>query len=249
MSKGSPSITLADLNNALDPLIKAINYNRETSTSTNVQLSEIHQMVTSLSVKFDCIEQTVSQTSDELSKVVTKKATGRKPAAKKTSVIKKPAAKKTAKKDEDDDVEPAEEEEEPVPAEAEEEDEEEDEESKKPAKKAVVKKTTRKPVKKPAAPSRINKMNLFKTTYKNTPNVFDKYLTVKVKKQIEDTDKKHWEGLTGAPLENAHIMSYYNYIKNNHDNVLEDLKKKSLESTGASAGNEENQSDQDAQDD
>lgn len=238
MSKGSPSITLADLNNALDPLIKAINYNRETSTSTNVQLSEIHQMVTSLSVKFDCIEQTVSQTSDELSKVVTKKATGRKPAAKKSAIVKKPNAKKTAKK-EDDDAEPAEEEEEPAPVDVEPDDVEDDEEESKKPKKASVKKSTRKSTKKPAAPARINKMNLFKTTYKNNPNAFDKYLTAKIKKQIEEDEKREWDNLNGAPLENAIIMAYYNYIKTNHDDVLESLKKKIVESNGASAGNDD----------
>jgi hypothetical protein len=240
--KDSAVVTMADLNAAIKPLIEAINRQREEISANGSQQSEILQIVTGLSVKFDCVDQTTSQTLDEISKVAIKKAGGRKPATKKAPAKKAPAKKAPTKKkiaepvvdDADEDAEePAEEDAEEPAA------EEDDEESKKPTKKpppkkALVKKapakaSTKKPktTAKKAAP-RVYKMNLFKEAYTADPKSFNKQLTKDVLNTILAENKEKWDELSGDALETAKINAYFHYVKDNHDDILEELKKKFL---------------------
>ena len=248
MSKSSNlHITINDLQMAIKPLMDAINKLREEQTGVNSQLSEVHQIVTGLSVKFDCVEQAANQTFDEVGKNVTKKATSRKNNTK--AAPKKSSAKKSTKKSniaEPDDAEedPADDVADDVADDAATEvaagdnptaDEVDDDASETksnkpndsaPTKLPVKKGISKKPmVKKPTA-KKVTKMSIFQKAYKDNSSLFKEQLTDKVKKQIENENKEKWESLSGAKLENAKIGAYFHYIKDNHDDVLEDLKQK-----------------------
>ncbi len=287
--KDSSSVTMADLNMAVKPLMETFNKLREELSSNGSQLSEILQIVTGLSVKFDTVEQTVSNLNDESK--VPKKTGGRKPVAK---GAKKPPAKKAAAKkkvvepvdegaaDEDADLD----EDATTAADADADvadvdadldadgttddvdvttDVVEEVKSNKkapPKKSAVVAKTTKTattpavpkkaaikapakdsttakdaakkdPVKKAKAPAkkaitRVYKMNLFKEAYTEDPKRFSKQLTKEVLNTIAAENKEKWSELSGEKLELEKIAAYFHYVKNNHDDVLEDLKKKFL---------------------
>ncbi len=298
--KDSSSVTMADLNMAIKPLMETFNKLREELSSNGSQLSEILQIVTGLSVKFDTVEQTVSNLNDESK--VPKKTGGRKPAAK---GAKKPAAKKAATKkkvvepvddgaadedadleddattaadvdaDLDDDATTAADVDADVDGTTDAVDVVEDVKTTKkaPPKKsaAVVAKTTKTatataapvkpvpkkaaikapakdsttakdavkkdPVKKAKAPAkkaitRVYKMNLFKEAYTEDPKRFNKQLTKEVLNTIAAENKEKWSELSGEKLELEKIAAYFHYVKNNHDDVLEDLKKKFLATDG-----------------
>ncbi len=255
------SITLADLNNALKPIIEAINKLREEQGSTSTQVFEMHSMVTNVSVKMDTLEQTAGATLSEVSKPVVKKATTRKSTAGRKTAAKRaptkrgtkaaapaadeanpaadddaeadpaadddaeadPAADDDAEAANDDDADPADGDDTPAPKKA-------------AVKKAAVKKAAapkktapKKAVPKKAAAAkkttvaRLNKMTIFKNAYKEDPSKFDKYLTAKVKKTIETANDK-WQGKSGDALTTAQVSAYYHHMKDNHDDVLEELK-------------------------
>jgi hypothetical protein len=90
-------ITISDLHAALKPIIEAINKLREETSSYTSEISEIHNMTTSISVKIDTLEQTAGATLSEVSKPVVKKATGRKPATVRKPVVKKAPTKRGGK--------------------------------------------------------------------------------------------------------------------------------------------------------
>jgi hypothetical protein len=96
----SKPITLSDLNTALKPLIEAVARLREEHNTSSTQVSEMHNMLTNLSMKMDTLEQTAGATHIELSKQVVKKSSGRKPAAAKPAAkpVVKPSAKPSVKK-------------------------------------------------------------------------------------------------------------------------------------------------------
>jgi hypothetical protein len=276
--KDSSSVTMADLNMAVKPLMEAVNKLREELSANGSQLSEILQIVTGLSVKFDTVEQTVSNLNDESK--VPKKTGGRKPAAK---GAKKPAAKKAATKkkvvepaDEgtaDDDITVDDNEDDGATTDLDDEAttdldgtnntdvesvKNDDSKKKTATKKAPPKKpsaplTTAKavpkkapikasagqdvtrsnPVKKSKAPAkkaitRVYKMNLFKEAYTEDPKRFNKQLTKDVLNTIAAENKEKWSELSGEKLEMEKIAAYFHYVKNHHDDVLEDLKKKFL---------------------
>ena len=245
MSKNvsNPSISIADLNTALKPLIEAINRLREEQTATSSQVTEIYQVVTSLSIKFDCVDQTTAHTLDELSKVTSKKGSTRKPAAKKPAA-KKPAAKKTGTRrskktnDEDaaDEVVADEGTDDAVVGEDTADDTADDKQEEKEYKKAAVKTdkqsvkktlpkkvTVRTSTKKPQPVSRNSKMNIFKKAFKEDPDQFNEVLTSKVKKDIETENKEKWSSLNTTQLENAKISAYFHYIKDNHSDYMENI--------------------------
>lgn len=232
-------IILADLNTALKPLIEAINKLREELTTNSSQISEIHSMVTNLSVKLDTLEQTAGATLSEVSRPAAKKPTGRKQAAKKQVAPKKPPTRrgtKTPIADESEDTK-----DETVS------DTDETEISEKPAdppvngipKKAAVKivksaqlKPKKSAVKKPTV-IRLNKMTIFKDEYQKAPAQFDKYLTKKIKKKIADENENAWEDLSEDKLATAQRNAYYQYIKTEHDDILETLKEKHMKAKAA----------------
>jgi hypothetical protein len=69
-------------------------------------------------------------------------------------------------------------------------------------------------------------MAVFKLKFKENEKQFDKWITAKVKKEIESENKDVWEGLEGDELSNKRLAVYYNYMKENHKDVLEDFKNK-----------------------
>lgn len=240
--------SVSDLATALKPIQAALAKLSEDTTSTNTQIAEMHSMLTNLCVRMDTLEQTTGAALSNTAKAPAKRATGgRKPAVKKTAAPKKAPLKRGAKKAEASDEEEeaaesvAEDEEEAAESVAEDdaEDDAEDEEetpAETTGKKAVVKvgvpvKKGKKPAaeKKPAAPRAPNKMNLFKETFKSSPETFDKYLTAKVKAQIAKDNKDKWEDLAEDKLATQQCMAYYHYMKDKHDDVLEGLKNKSDE--------------------
>ena len=206
------ALTLADLNNALNPIKESLNRLKEELTTYSTQVTEMHAMVTNISVKMDTLEQQTGATLSEVTKPVVKKTTTRKPPA-----PRKPPTKRGTKATDEPIEDPAEEE----PA------EEEPSEPETPvSKKATIKvmpKVAKPPVKK-AAPSRLNKMTLFKEVHKTNPAKFDKYLTAKVKKAIDVANSEKWKEYTPEQLGGAQRTEYYHYMKDNHDEVLEALK-------------------------
>ncbi len=100
----SKSLTLADLEEALAPIIRTLTKLREEQNANSSQISEIHQLVSSTNTKIDTLDQTAGAAFEEVTKV-TKKPAARKPAAKRPAA-KKPAqkapVKKPAKKSDDD---------------------------------------------------------------------------------------------------------------------------------------------------
>ncbi len=246
----SVSITLADLNEAIKPLIEAMNRQREEQTSNNSQLAEMYQMMTSISVKLDVVEQKTNEAS-ESSRTPLKKPVGRgKAAAKKAPAKKAPAKKVTTKKtnEEDEDVEEGSNYEE-----GEEEGEEPKKQSKKapvkkapvkkapvkkaPVKKAPVKKvTTKKTTKTTVKP---NIMAVFKLKFKENEKQFDKWITAKVKKEMEAEYKDVWDGLDGDDLINKRVAVYYAYMRENHKDVLEEFKEKYVKDAEESEENED----------
>lgn len=237
------AITLADLNTALKPLIEAINRLREDNVASNTQTSEIHAMVTNISVKLDTIDQTTQKTLDEAGKSAPKKAATRKPVGKKAATKKAPArrGKKADAEEADADAEePAADDaedaaEEPAIDDADDADDaaEDDSESKKPSKKkappkkaskAPAKKPTKASAKKPSAP-RVNKMTIFKDQYKKDETSFDKWLTAKVKKEIAEENAESWGKASGDALVAKKASAYYAYMNANHADVVDNLKK------------------------
>ena len=179
----------------------------------------------------DTLEQTSGATLVEISNLPTKKATGRKPAAKKAAPKKAPT-KRGAKAKAAENAEPAEDVETAEDAEpaddvepADDEDTETKTESKKAApKKAAVKKAAvKKAAVKKAAP-RLNKMVIFKELYKTNPSKFDKQLTKKVKEEIATENEEKWSSLSEDALLTAQCAAYYHYMKEKHDAVLEACK-------------------------
>ncbi len=220
------AITLADLNNALKPILEALNKLREESTTCSSQISETHAMVTNISVKIDTLEQTAGATLSEISKPVTRKTTApRKAAAPRKAPAKAPTKRGTKATTEDtteadEDADNAED-----ATEA-----EEDVEPETPVNKKAAIKTAKPVAKAPAKTTvkkttavRLNKMTIFKEMFKSDPSKFDKYLTNKVKKEIEAANKK-WSELEDEQLANAKRTAYYHYMKDNHNEVLEEFK-------------------------
>jgi hypothetical protein len=85
----SKSLTLSDLTKALKPIIEVLDFLNINKENTNVQISEIHALVTNLHTKVDILDQ-----NTESEEQLPPKKSVRKPAVKKTSV-KKPVVKKT----------------------------------------------------------------------------------------------------------------------------------------------------------
>jgi hypothetical protein len=214
------AITVSDLNTALKPILEALNRLREELTSHSSQVSEMHAMVTNISTKIDTLEQTAGATLSEISKPVVKKPTTRKPAAQKKPPTAKPPTKRGTKAEEEEEEEP----------------EEEPEEPQTPVNKKAQVKTAKAPVKtaaakKQAAP-RFNKMTIFKEVFKLDPKKFDKYLTSKVKKEIFEANDT-WKELSEEQLAGAKRNAYYHYMKDNHDDVLEEIKTAYIEKEAA----------------
>jgi hypothetical protein len=204
------SITLADLNEAIKPLIEAMNRMREECMSDSTQISETHRMVTSVSVKLDSLDQSVKSSATDGVRAAPKKLVGKK----KGAVAKKPAAKKPAKRGakkvaepadeadepdagdpeedvaEDDDAEPtaAEDDDAEPTAEDDAEPAEEDADSKKPAKAAGKKTVAKAPVKKAPAKKATKAPPVEKKKQFNRMNFF--------KKEYEADDKQFNKVLT-----------------------------------------------------
>lgn len=255
----SKSITLSDLNEALKPLIEAINKAREEQLSNSTQISEAHRMLADISIKLDAVDQSVTTVSAASTRTTGKKLVGRKGAGEK-----KPAKRGTKKVAEpvddvdpaDDDAEPAEpaDDAEPVEEDSGNVDTVEEETAVKPGKvvkKAAPKKTVAKPVKTakatkkaaPAAPKKkqFNKMNFFKKEYEADDTQFNKVLTKKVRDKVE-AEKENVEklaGLEGDGLKKARANIYYHYLKDNNPDVLENLRTKFDAENAADTGDAE----------
>ena len=272
----SKPVTLADLTNALKPIIETMARLREEHMANKSQISEIHGMTTNISVKIDTLEQTTGATLSEVSKPVVKKTIGRKPVAgRKPATSKKPVIRRGAKttpqkdvevpddsitdgdtlegNDQKTDLEDAAEVDDQktelddaVAVDADDGDIQDNtqEEIKLPVKKAeiklpikkaetklpVKKSVTKKPAaKKPVTAPRPNKMTIFRDVYKSNPEKFDEYLTAKVKNNINVENNKKWKDLQPEPLATAQRTAYYHYMKDNYNDVLEQLKVLNLE--------------------
>jgi len=218
------ALTLSELNAALKPIHDALTRLKEELTTHSTQVSEMHAMVTNISVKLDTLEQTAGATLSEISKPVVKKTAPRKAAVPRKPVTAKPPTKRGTRVTEEPVEDEAEAEEDAEPAE---EDAEEEEPATPVNKKAAVKIVTKPPSKaaaKKPAPPRLNKMTIFKDAHKATPSKFDKYLTAKVKKSIDAANSEKWKDMSAEQLANAQRDAYYHHMKDNHNDVLEALK-------------------------
>lgn len=235
---------VSELTHALKPLIDSINQIRADVTGHSALLNEINAMLTALSVKSDVTEQTLGNVYDQVSQPV-KKTAGRKPAVKKAPA-KKPAAKKGKKTDESDDEDKKDNGT----------DGESDEEKESKPKKAAVKtaakptkKAGKKPAEKKAPASRTNKMILFKNQFKKDPNSFDKYITNKIKKELESANSEELDGLSDDKLQTKLASIYYQFIKEKHPAVLDDLKQQHAKSEEKAEGAEDADGDADQEED
>jgi hypothetical protein len=223
------AITLADLNDAIRPLIEALN-------KINLQQSEMYQMITNISVKLDAVEQKAEQAS-ESNRSAPKKLVGRgKTSSTKKATTKKATTKKSKKTEESED----EVEEEEVVEVVEEDDEEEEEKKapvkkapvkKAPVKKASTKKTTTKKAETKKAPAKANIMTVFKLKFKENEKQFVKWLTPEIKKEIETENKDVWEELEGDELMTKRANVYYSYMKEHHEDVLKEFRDKYAKET------------------
>jgi hypothetical protein len=188
MSSASKSLTMADLNSAIKPLIESMNRFRETQTGSDAMLNELSQMVTNIMVRLDAHDQTIhSAVTDAVKKAAPKKLAGKgKAAAKKTSKpqLRKGVKKQSEEENEEEAPEEVPEEQEEAPEEQETvldeqeeapEDQEEAPEDEKKTKKIATKKAVNKvPVKKTAAKPTAKKAPAKKTAKpktKTNPNI------------------------------------------------------------------------------
>ncbi len=92
------ALTLKELNEALAPLIELIRCSREENLANSTQVSEMHQMVTAISLKLDTVDQTIKSNALDTARPAPKKLTGRKGAGTKKATEKKTADKKPVKR-------------------------------------------------------------------------------------------------------------------------------------------------------
>jgi len=233
---------MCELKNALKPIVELLNKLREEHVSNSVQISEMHAMLTNMSVKMDTIEQTAGATLTDVSKLTVKKTAVRKPAVK--PAVRKPPVKRGKKATEDADHDTDVDQDVDQDADADQNTDvdadvdhdadskagDSDTDSKTDAKKETAKKlpvkkaTTKKAPVKATAP-RHNKMVIFKNMYKTDPSKFDKQLTAKVKKQLETENAEALEGLSNDGLNNQKLAIYYKYMAAKHDDILEEIKR------------------------
>ncbi len=229
MSGKNTTLTRAMLEEALEPISKAIQEANLNQTRRDAQISELYKLVTELSVKFDMMHQSTGETSSTT-----------KPAAKKTvkktkvatddtsatddataedepskSVTKskevQSVAKKTTRKLNAAPIEDSEDTAEETPASIE-------------PKRTV--KTIKKVAKKPAEPVKknLNKMEYFNKMFDEDEEYFNTYITDKVKAEIQKTNAKEWKDKNADELRKARRSAYYHYMKNNHDDKLKTMK-------------------------
>lgn len=263
----SKNITLSDLNDAIKPLIEAMNKLREECLGNSTQVSEMHQMLTTVSLKLDAVDQTVTTAAATSTRTTGKKLVGRKGAGEKKPT--KRGAKKVAEPAEEDDAEDdngnAEEDNAEDDNNAPEDDNDDagDKESTKagksvkkaPPKKAATKASakastkTTKTTKKAATTTKkkqFNKMNFFKKEFEADETQFYKTLTKKIRDKVEaekeNADKL--KELEGDALKRARANIYYHYLKDNNADVLEGLRAK-FDAENADAGDGEGDAEED----
>jgi hypothetical protein len=242
-------LTISVIKQTIQPLITSIDKLSESQETCNTQVSELYNMLISLSVKLDTFDQKTGVQDTSVKKPPAKK-TAKKPPAKKgemkqvvddeyaddesdkdsvsmdsdkKKVVKKTIVKKPLKTGADEPTD------DPV-------DSEEDTSYKNtPIKKTIKKTRTKKaPVeKKERMP---NKMEYFNKMYDSDETYFDSYIKETDKQNIRDNNVDAWEGLDTEALRKATRAALYHYMKDTHDVKLqfmkaayiEDLKNKKL---------------------
>ncbi len=202
---------MSELKNALKPLMETLNGQSATITGVNATLQEMYQLIISIEKRLEVVESLFVQ--------------GFRPPSGSRKAIARRGAKKT--EPEAEDAEDAEEEPQveataevatdvvnDPEADAEEEDTKSEASNPKPAAKPI--KPTKKAKAKPAPKAKVfNKLNYFKTKFKEDETQFNHIFTPKVRKELDASDKI--KGLTGTTAQNARITVYWEYISKNDD--------------------------------
>jgi outer membrane biosynthesis protein TonB len=239
------AITLSDLNDAVKPLIEAINKLREEQAMSTVQMSELYQMMSNFSTKMDLLDQQKNIASPV--KAPVKRAVAKRGAKKTTAddeeeedteekteekkAVKKPApAKRGTKKAEPEPEVDAEEAEVETEAEVEVETKTKPTAKKVAAKPAVKKAPAKKASKAPAKTVRpLNKMTFFNQAFDEDEHYFDTYLTPKIKQSIADENAEEWKDAKGDALKALKKKMYYHYMKDNLNDKLQSMKEAYIE--------------------
>lgn len=202
---------MSELKNALKPLMETLNGQSATITGVNATLQEMYQLIISIEKRLEVVESLFVQ--------------GFRPPSGSRKAIARRGAKKT--EPEAEDAEDAEEEPQveataevatdvvnDPEADAEEEDTKSEASNPKPTAKPI--KPTKKAKAKPAPKAKVfNKLNYFKTKFKEDETQFNHIFTPKVRKELDASDKI--KGLTGTTAQNARITVYWEYISKNDD--------------------------------
>jgi hypothetical protein len=225
------NLTLADLNNALTPIIESLKGMRESQEISNAQLSETYNMVVNISVKLDTFDQKVGLPVESPKKVSCKK-TSQKVSCKTNTTklnddesetdldsssqknMKRLPLKKGSNQDEHEINDES----------NDEEDNEKDTTTKKPVKKVIVKKTRNK---KPVVPKKersLNKMEYFNKMFDNDDTYFDSYITNKNKNTIAENHDEKWNNVSDDQLRKLKRTAYYHFMKDTHDDKLQAMK-------------------------
>ena len=238
------SLTVKELVSKLAPITSSLDALTVNNTTVNVQIAEMHQLLTNLSVKVDILFQ-----SDDikLNNVLKPKSKS------KTKAKSKSKTKKSDDNDNTDDNDNDNTDDEPVvkpkksktpktPANVDDGSdvivvdgdaplEDLKKITKKPKKKNVIDKVDKKTRKKDGKKKKaINKMEYFNKMYKNDENYFQLYLTDEVKSDINKENAEKWDKITDEyNVAKLRVKEYYNYMKNNHDKKLQDMKKKYID--------------------
>lgn len=191
--------------------METLNGQSATITGVNATLQEMYQLIISIEKRLEVVESLFVQ--------------GFRPPSGSRKAIARRGAKKT--EPEAEDAEDAEEEPQveataevatdvvnDPEADAEEEDTKSEASNPKPTAKPI--KPTKKAKAKPAPKAKVfNKLNYFKTKFKEDETQFNHIFTPKVRKELDASDKI--KGLTGTTAQNARITVYWEYISKNDD--------------------------------
>ncbi len=199
----SNTITLADLNAAIKPILAAI---ATLSANLDVKIHETYILTTCIDAKVDRLEH--PNVEIEQPKVVKKKTKAVEKSV--TPALMKRRAKSSNIKTADSDDEPT-----AAP------DSEEEPEVETPPKLKVKAKSKAAP--KAVAPKRVTVMSAFKDKYKEDPAYFDEYLTEDVKASLAD-EHDGLNSLTGDKLLALQLKVYYTFIKETYPDLLNELK-------------------------
>lgn len=211
----STKVTVADLNDALQPLIDAVESIQSSSTvsahhTTQTALAELTTLCFELSSKMDVLLKKSGVTAAETKALPKKRAVAKKPA------VRKKALDSSGSEASDDDT---------VNTAADDNEDSDTEQQqvtqRKPAK--TVKKPTKAPAKK-ATTGKLNVMMAFRKLYAEDSTFCDSYLKPKIKEQIAEDNAEKWSKLPSAKLPDAQRDAYYNYMKTKHGSVLQTMR-------------------------